>query len=67
MEYNIIYKNNEAFQILNDINVHMFQNKDGSINQQVLGMYVYKFNGDKVLQRGDKFLICRKIEEAIIL
>ena len=47
MEYNIIYKNNEAFQILNDINVHMFQNKDGSINQQVLGMYVYKFNGDK--------------------
>jgi hypothetical protein len=67
VEYNIIYKNNEAFQILNDINVHMFQNKDGSINQQVLGMYVYKFNGNKVLQRGDKFLICRKIEEAIIL
>jgi len=67
VEYNIIYKNNEAFQILNDINVHMFQNKDGSINQQVLGMYVHKFNGNKVLQRGDKFLICRKIEEAIIL
>ena len=67
MDYNIIYKNNKAFQILNDINAHMFQNKDGSINQQVLGMYVHEFNGDKVLQSNGKFLICRTIEEAQII
>ena len=42
----------------------MFQNKDGSINQQVLGMYVNDLDGDRVLQREGKLLICRTIEEA---
>ncbi len=45
----------------------MFQNKDGSINQQVLGMYVNDWDGDRVLQREGKFLICKTIEEAQIL
>ena len=40
MNYNIIYKDGLAFEILKEISAHMFQNKDGSINQQVLGMYV---------------------------
>ena len=42
----------------------MFTNKNGSINQQVLGMYVHNYNGDKVLQREGKFLICKTVEEA---
>ena len=67
MNYNIIYKDCLAFEILNEISAHMFQNRDGSINQQILGMYVNDWNGDRVLQRAGKFLICRTIEEAQIL
>ena len=64
MNYNIIYKDGLAFEILKEINAHMFANKDGSINQQVLGMYVNDWDGDRVLQREGKFLICKTIEEA---
>lgn len=64
MNYNIIYKDNEALEILKEISAHMFQNRDGSINQQVLGIYVNDLDGDRVLQREGKFLICKTIEEA---
>ena len=67
MNYNIIYKDGLAFEILKEISAHMFQNKDGSINQQVLGMYVNDWDGDRVLHREGKFLICKTIEEAQIL
>ena len=64
MNYNIIYKDDLAYEILQEVSAHMFANKDGSINQQVLGMYVNDLEGDRVLQREGKFLICRTIEEA---
>ena len=67
MNYNIIYKDGLAFEILKEISAHMFANKDGSINQQVLGMYVNDWDGDRVLQREGKFLICRTIEEAQVI
>jgi hypothetical protein len=67
MNYNIIYKDGLAFEILKEISAHMFQNRDGSINQQVLGMYVNDWGGDRVLQREGKFLICRTIEEAQVI
>ena len=67
MNYNIVYKDGLAFEILNEISAHMFQNRDGSVNQQVLGMYVNDWNGDRVLQREGKFLICKTIEEAQII
>jgi hypothetical protein len=67
MNYNIIYKEGLAFEILKEISAHMFQNKNGSINQQVLGMYVNELDGDRVLQRNGRFLICRTIEEAQVI
>ena len=67
VSHNIIYREDEALEILKEISIHMFQNKDGSINQQVLGMYVNDLDGDRVLQREGKLLICRTIEEAQIL
>tara|TARA_B100001094_G_scaffold306501_1_gene337333 strand:- start:762 stop:965 length:204 start_codon:yes stop_codon:yes gene_type:complete len=67
MNYNLIYKDGLAFEILKEISAHMFQNRDGSINQQVLGMYVNDWDGDRVLQREGKFLICRTIEEAQVI
>jgi hypothetical protein len=64
---NIIYKDNIAYEILNIINIHNFLNSDNSVNQKVLGLYVHQQGGDHVLQRDNKFLICKTIEEAIIL
>tara|TARA_Y100000114_G_C11586924_1_gene243850 strand:- start:37 stop:240 length:204 start_codon:yes stop_codon:yes gene_type:complete len=67
MYYNIIYKDDEALEIVNEISAHMFQNKDGSINQKVLGMYVHEWAADRVVMSEGKLLICRTIEEAKIV
>ena len=57
----------EALEILHEINAHMFQNRDGSINQQVLGMYVHEWRADRVVMKNNKLLICKTIEEAVIV
>lgn len=67
MNYNIVYYENDAYQIITDIAIHNFQNKDGSVNKNVLGMFVNEYKADRVLQKDNKFLICKKIEEAIVL
>jgi hypothetical protein len=67
MNYNIVYYENDAYQILTDIAIHHFQNKDGSVNKNVLGMFVNEYKADRVLQKDHKFLICKKIEEAQIV
>ena len=67
MNYNILYREDEALEILNEVNAHMFQNRDGSINQQVLGMYVHEWDGDRVMKKDNKLLICKTIEEAQII
>ena len=64
---NIVYNGDKAYKILDIISIHNFTNKDGSINKQVLGMYVNEKKGDHVLQRQNKFLICETIEEATII
>ena len=67
MYCNIIYRDNEALEIVHEINAHMFQNRDGSINQQVLGMYVHEWRADRVVMKNNKLLICKTIEEAVIV
>lgn len=64
---NIVYNGDKAYKILDIVSIHNFTNKDGSINKQVLGMYVSEKKGDHVLQRQNKFLICETIEEATII
>ena len=61
---NIIYKNDNAYKILNIISINNFLNSDNNINQKVLGMYVHEKGGDHVLQHENKFLICETIKEA---
>jgi hypothetical protein len=67
MNYNIIYKDNNVYKILNKISIHHFLNKDNSINQHVLGLYVNQLGGNHVLQQDNKFLICEIIQEAEII
>ena len=64
---NIVYNEDKAYKILDIVSIHNFTNKDGSINKQILGMYVNEKNGDHVLQRQNQFLICETIEEATIV
>ena len=63
MNKNIIYFDGEGYEIVNEINVSKFQNKNGSVNEYVLGLYVHEWDANRVLQKDDKFLICRLIEE----
>ena len=67
MRKELITKGEEMYEIINSVNAHMFANKNGSINQQVLGMYVHEYDGDRVMQREGQFLICKQIEEVTIL
>jgi hypothetical protein len=67
MHYNIIYKDDNAYKIMREIPIHNFQNKDGSVHQQVLGMYVHELNCDRVFRENNNFLICKKIAEGLII
>jgi len=63
----LITKDDKMYEVVSSVSSHMFLNKDKSLNQQVLGLYVNEYKGDRVLQREDKFLICKQIEEAQII
>lgn len=67
MNRELITKDDIMYEIIKTVNAHMFANKDNSINQQVLGMYVHENGGNRVLQREGQFLICKEIEEANII
>jgi len=67
MNKELITRDDVMYEVVSSIPAHMFANKDKTINQQVLGMYVNEHGADKVLQREDKFLICKQIEEAQII
>jgi len=64
MSYNIIYKEDNAYEILRSMPITYFKNKNESINQQVLGLWVNYLGGDHVLQKENYFLICKTIPEA---
>ena len=67
MNRELITKEGIMYEIINTISTHQFTNKDGNLNQQVLGMYVHENGGNRVLQRDNMLLICKQIEEATIL
>ena len=67
MYKNVIYNGNRSYTILDVIPKSNFQNSDGNINKQVLGMYVKEVGGNHVLQKQNKILICKEIEEVGIV
>jgi|TARA_B100000035_G_C21035168_1_gene570537 hypothetical protein len=67
MNYNLIYGDGEIYEILKEVSVYLFQNRDRSLNQKVLGMYVHELGGNRVMKRGGKLLILKQIEDAIIV
>jgi hypothetical protein len=67
MNKELITKDDLMYEVVSSIPAHMFANKDKTINQQVLGMYVNEHKADRVLQREGNFLICKVVEEAQII
>ena len=67
MNYNLIYGDGEIYEILKEVSVYLFQNRDRSLNQKVLGMYVHELGGNRVMKHGGKLLILKQIEDAIIV
>ena len=68
MKYNeLINFENELYEVVDKVSQHMFHNKNGSVNEKVLGLYVHHLDAHKVLAKENKFLICKKIEEAQII
>lgn len=66
MYCNIFTHQGENYEVLNRINTSAFVNKNGQINQKVLGMYVHEFNANRVVQEGGKLIILKEIEDATI-
>lgn len=68
MKYcNLIQRNGETLEIITEVYTNMFQNSDGSINQKVLGMYVHEWDCNRVVSKNNKLLICKTIDDAIII
>ena len=65
--YNVIYNKDRAYKILRVIPIHNFLNKNQSLNQKVLGLYVNEIGGNHVLQNHNNFIICQEIEDAQII
>lgn len=63
---NIFTHQGENYEIVDIINASMFADKNGGINQKALGMYVHEFKANRVVQQGNKFLLLKEIEDAII-
>lgn len=59
-----IFRNNTPYDILYRFPISTFQNKNGGINKQVLGLFVAEVGADKVMEVNGKLLICKTIEDA---
>jgi hypothetical protein len=55
--------NDKLYLILRDMAFHNFENKDGSINMEVLKAWRDYLGGDHVLKQHDRFLIVQTIQE----
>lgn len=62
----IIIRDNIPYDILYRFNKSLFQNRDGSINKKVLGMFVAEVGADKVMEINKQLLICKIVEDAQI-
>ena len=63
----VIFNEGINYEVLSEIKSNLFLNSDGSMNRKVLGLYVHERGGNKVLLKEDKLLVCKEIEDGIII
>jgi GH43 family beta-xylosidase len=68
MEYNLVRHGNQLLEIIRDFNPSNFitDSEGRQMNKELLGMWVNHLEGDSVVQKNGKILICRQVEDAII-
>ena len=70
MKYlNAIHVGDDLLEILREFNPsYFFTDKNSNrVNEKLLGLWVDHLNGDRVINKDNKFFICRTIEEAQII
>lgn len=59
-----LYKHNDKlYLVLRNMPEHNFQNKDGSLNMDVLKAWRDHLDGDHVLKNNDRYLIVQTIQD----
>lgn len=61
-----IIRENIPYDILYRFHKSLFQNRDGTLNKKVLGMFVAEVGADKVMEVNRQLLICKTVEDAQI-
>lgn len=64
---NIISIDDNLYKILRSFAPSYFKTKSGEVRKEMLGVWVEYLSANKVVEREGRFLICRLIEEAIIV
>ena len=69
MEYNLVSHGDKILQILRDFNPMYFITEPNgkTMNTELIGLWVNYLEGDAVVKKDDKILICRTVEEAQII
>jgi hypothetical protein len=70
MKYlNSIHAGDDLLEILREFNPNYFitDKTNNKVNEKLLGIWVDHLDGDRVIRKDNKFLICRTIEEAQII
>lgn len=63
----LIKKDGNLYEVLESVPRSNFTNKDQSLNGKVIGLYVKQIGADRVLDKENKILFCKQIEEATII
>jgi hypothetical protein len=58
--------NDKLYVIIRDMASHNFENKDGSINMEVLKAWRDHMGCDHVLKHNERYLLVQTIQDAII-
>lgn len=59
-----IIRENIPYDILYRFPISNFQNRNGSINKHILGLFVAEVGADKVMEINKQLLICKTVEDA---
>lgn len=68
--YRLKKVNDRLFEILRDMPVHNMiipKRNPNKIDKELLGLWVNYVGGNHVLREKDRLLICKEVEEAIIV
>ena len=64
---NVIVVDNKLYEILRSFTPSYFKTKAGEVKKELLGTWVSHLEGDRVIEKDSRYLICKEIEEAKVI